>query len=299
MQVFKSISGRFFLISCLLLAFISTTSISYADDFNDGIRAYQVKNFQLAYEKWLPLAEKGHVLAQTLLGSLYTYGEGVERDDAMAAHWYLLAANSGSSQAQYNLGILYEKGWGVEQSNELARKWFRKAAENGRKDAASRLALLTELSHEPAQNLKANERQQSHRPVQDSATPPLMPFTTIDLEHAPQTANQNHAWLLKQPAHYYTVQLAASAERELLEDNLSRLPLEQDYSIVEIARNNTQWYALIYGSYPSAESARLARDKLPVDLSAWHPWIRPFGDIKTWRSLSGIERDVGINPDQQ
>lgn len=281
MQIFNMKPGT--IIFALLLSF-SFFSVCYADDFRDGVRAYQRQDFKLAHDKWLPLANEGHVLAQTLLGSLYAYGEGVERDDRQAAHWFRLAAEGGSAQAQYNLGILYEKGWGVEQSNDKARKWYRQATNNGRKDAASRLALLTELGND---NTPATDQAENTEPVADA---PLMPFIDIQEDVARHQALDNPAWLKQQPAHFYTLQLAASVEKRLLQEQAANLPLEQQYAIVDSSRNGTRWYALVYGSYTSIEDARQAHSRLPPNLSAWQPWVRPFGDIKTWRVHAGLEK---------
>jgi TPR repeat protein len=267
----------------LSLLLFSVISICYADDFNDGIKAYQAQNFSLAHEKWLPLAESGHVLAQTLVGSLYVYGEGVERDDTRAAFWFRQAATNGSSQAQYNLGILYEKGWGVEQSNKQARKWFRMAADNGRQDAASRLAMLAELEDAPLQ-----QTAQQGQTTTQTATP-LMPFIDIETDIVDNSVATQDDWLRQQPSHYYTMQLAASVQKELLQAHARDLPLDQQYAIVESVRNGKTWYALIYGSYTNSRHARLASNNLPANMRAWQPWIRPFGDIKSWRNLAGLE----------
>jgi len=129
---------RYLLFALLIFA---TTSI-HADPFRDGVVAYQQKKYTQALEMWLPLAQSGHVLAQTLVGSMYAYGEGIEQNNQEAFKWLSLAANTGSSQAQFNLAILYEQGLGVTANNTLARKWFKAAADQGRKDAARRYALL-------------------------------------------------------------------------------------------------------------------------------------------------------------
>jgi TPR repeat protein len=285
MRVLKAYVSNRHLLQGLVLVFILFTSVSYADELNDGIKAYQQKNFALAQEKWLPLAEKGHVLAQTLIGSLYVYGEGVARDDVIAAHWFQLAANGGSAQAQYNLAILYEKGWGLEQDTEQARKWFRKAADNGRKDAASRLIELDEIA------AKTDTGASSDSPPEKSANEPLMPYTSIVTDTESTLAGSNPAWLSLQQGQHYTLQIAASIDRQRLEAILPSLPTGTDYAIVESYRGKIRWYALIVGSYASVQQARLAHNQLPGELSAWSPWIRPFSDLKSWRVLSGHVAD--------
>ncbi|UCH73767.1 MAG: sel1 repeat family protein [Rhodospirillales bacterium] len=120
-------------------------------------------------------AERGHVDAQFMLGTMYRTGRGVSRDDAAAAYWYQqasiagnawaqfslgtmhirgeglppnphegvrlyrLAAAQGHREAQYNLGVLYYNGDGVARDYAEAEGWFSKAARNG--DPASQFAL--------------------------------------------------------------------------------------------------------------------------------------------------------------
>lgn len=80
-------------------------------------------------EKWyLRAAERGHLPSQTSLALAYSMGDGVERDESVAAKWYERAANQGDFYAQFNLGMIYENGQGVPQDRVLAYKWLNIAA---------------------------------------------------------------------------------------------------------------------------------------------------------------------------
>ncbi|MEK6204273.1 MAG: sel1 repeat family protein, partial [Amylibacter sp.] len=96
-------------------------------------------NFAMALKEFKPLAEQGHIGAQSNLGTLYSIGKGVPQDYteavkwyrlaaeqsyAEAVKWYRLAAEQGHASAQYNLGTLYSKGNGVPQDNALAHMWY-------------------------------------------------------------------------------------------------------------------------------------------------------------------------------
>ena len=59
---------------------------------------------------------------------MYTFGEGVPRDDVEAAKWLRLAAEQGRAAAQHNLGFQYQQGLGVPQDYIEAHKWFNLAA---------------------------------------------------------------------------------------------------------------------------------------------------------------------------
>jgi TPR repeat protein len=102
-----------------------------AGGLEDGLDAYQQKDYAKAIQLWRPLAEKGDPSAQFRLGTLYLEGKGVAADDVEAAKWFLLAANQGEPTAQYNLGASYAEGTGVKQDDAEAARWFRRAADQG------------------------------------------------------------------------------------------------------------------------------------------------------------------------
>lgn len=91
---------------------------------------------------WLTkAAEQGDARAQTILGTNYRSGSGVERNDEEASRWFRRAAEGGSRLAQYNLAVMYESGRGVPLDEAAALSWFEKAAEQGQLEAQLRVAL--------------------------------------------------------------------------------------------------------------------------------------------------------------
>ncbi len=50
---------------------------------------------------------------------------------AIAFHWFQLAAAQGNPTAEYNLALAYERGEGVPKDSAEAEKWYTKAAESG------------------------------------------------------------------------------------------------------------------------------------------------------------------------
>jgi TPR repeat protein len=92
--------------------------------------------------KWLgKAAEQGHPRAQLLLGLHYQNGDGVRQDYAEAVKWLRKAADQGGAQAQYSLGVCYDRGHGVAQDFAEAVKWYRKAAGQGDPMAQYNLGL--------------------------------------------------------------------------------------------------------------------------------------------------------------
>ena len=86
-------------------------------------------------------ADQGNVDAQNLLGILYKFGQGIPKDSHEAVRWFRIAAGSGHADAQNNLGTMYFSGQGVSQDFRDAVKWFRLAADQGNADARNNLAV--------------------------------------------------------------------------------------------------------------------------------------------------------------
>lgn len=121
---------RSHIIITLILICSAATTVAGAD-FEDGMLAFQQGSYDVALEKWEPLAKAGHVGAQVGLGLMYTTGKGVVENDTEAAKWYRLAAEQGNALAQYNLGTIYRNGQGVARDPVEAAKWYKMAAEQG------------------------------------------------------------------------------------------------------------------------------------------------------------------------
>ena len=93
------------------------------------LSAQQSEKDRELFEAAKPQAENGDVIAQFVLGTLYSHGRGVAQDYSEAAKWFRKAAEQGNADAEYALGICYYKGEGVETNDTEAVKWYRKAAD--------------------------------------------------------------------------------------------------------------------------------------------------------------------------
>ena len=131
------------LLPLLLVAFFALSALSArGGPLEDGLEAYQAKDYDKAIAAWRPLAEKGVATAQYRLGVMYAEGKGVTANDAEAALWFERAAEQGEPMAQYNLGASYVEGTGVRKDMAAAAKWFRRAADQGIPLAQLNLGLL-------------------------------------------------------------------------------------------------------------------------------------------------------------
>ena len=92
----------------LIMIILSITLVVipvYADDYQEGMDAFGRKDIKTALKKFKPLAEKGHLKAQTRLGWMYENGKGVPQDYKQAVKCFRRSAEQGFAKAQYNLAV--------------------------------------------------------------------------------------------------------------------------------------------------------------------------------------------------
>ena len=71
---------------------IALSGIALADNFKEGLKAYESGDFEFAYELFAHSAKEGNPLAQFNLGLMHAKGEGVTRDYERAYTWFDFAA---------------------------------------------------------------------------------------------------------------------------------------------------------------------------------------------------------------
>ena len=126
--------------ACLLTA--APITITYAQNFDKAVKAYEAGDYTTAAKEFRLLAEQGDAGAQFNLGNMYDQGKGVPQDYAEAVRWYRLAAEQDYADAQFNLGNMYSKGEGAPQNYAEAVRWYQLAAEQGDADAQFNLGLM-------------------------------------------------------------------------------------------------------------------------------------------------------------
>ncbi|MFP4609408.1 MAG: SPOR domain-containing protein [Thiohalophilus sp.] len=129
-------------------------------------------------------------------------------------------------------------------------------------------------------NPQSDERVRTRFTVEAEAAaesgPEPAPASAGESDAAEQTIDI--AWLQRQPADHYTLQLLATREHDNLQAFLQRHDLDRQSVIVESRKNGEPWYAAVSGSYPDTRAARQAAADLPADIEA--PWIRRIGDVQ-------------------
>ncbi|MFQ5785338.1 MAG: peptidoglycan-binding protein [Alphaproteobacteria bacterium] len=99
-------------------------------------RAYGDRDFAAADEICRPLADAGLADAQFVLGMMRRNGDGLARDYARAAIWFVRAAEQGHAEARFNLGAMYHYGVGLPQNRVEAWAWYDLAVAAGHAEAA-------------------------------------------------------------------------------------------------------------------------------------------------------------------
>jgi uncharacterized protein len=114
------------------LGLLAAMAVNTRADFNDGVVALTMGNYEKALSLFVPLAETtDHAYAQYFIGRMYADGQGVEKNLETAAKWYRKASVQGVADAQLRLAGQYEIGGGVPRDIETAYAWYSVAATLG------------------------------------------------------------------------------------------------------------------------------------------------------------------------
>ena len=159
---------------------------------------------------------------------------------------YTQLANNDDPVALFNLGVMEQKGIGAPANPFKARVMFEKASRHKLVDAYNSI----QLAIKPAGNQR----------VQIVQTP--------------------EDWVRAQKANYYTLQLASSTNRKLIEKYYNENQLQGIAGYYVNRRQGENWYALVYGAYPTVSEANAAIATLPKDLRKWSPWVRKLKEVQ-------------------
>ena len=163
--------------SYLILFLCLLISLPVRADFNDGVVAYLMGEYNKSYSTMRSLAESSnHAYAQYYVGMMHLNGQGVEQDYKEAGVWFRKASEQSIPQAQFKLGSLYMNGQGLPQDYEFAYSWFRVASIHGHKKSIAAISgareKLSEEEMKEAEKLSL-EFIQKYGPKKDTAGKPI------------------------------------------------------------------------------------------------------------------------------
>jgi TPR repeat protein len=76
-------------------------SQGYSASLQEGLNAFNQRDYKKAKEILEPLALQGHTKAQFTLAEMYSLGKGFEKDDKKEFSWLKMAAEGGHVDAQF------------------------------------------------------------------------------------------------------------------------------------------------------------------------------------------------------
>lgn len=83
------------------------------------------------------------------------------------------------------------------------------------------------------------------------------------------------------PKEGYTLQLVGLSTSTAVKKFITENHLQNKVHVVHTQRQGKDWYMLMYGQYPTAAAASHAKQTLPTNLQALHPWVRNISEKKS------------------
>lgn len=93
----------------------------------EAYAVYKMGQYDLAFERYLTLAEDGNRQGMLNVANMYSEGKGIGQSDSKAFSWYERAAEVGDQFAMEQVASAYRTGKGVQASIERARYWEMRA----------------------------------------------------------------------------------------------------------------------------------------------------------------------------
>ncbi len=187
------------------------------------------------------------VMPRLYADTLAEAATALQNGNYIRAHMlYTQLARNNDPVALFNLGVMEQKGMGRPVNPFEARALFEKASSYKLVDAYNTIQVVIK----PA----AEQR--------------------VLVVQSPQE------WIRAQNGNYYTLQLASSTNRKLIEKYYNENRLQGTAGYYVNRRQGEDWYALVYGAYPNVGEANAAIASLPKDLRKWSPWVRKLKDIQ-------------------
>lgn len=154
-------------------------------------------------------------------------------------------------------------------TNETIASAATKAVSEAEKSATTTAAQTTTIAArkqpEPAQS---NAQKQAPANVNSNQK-----LSGLNITH-------RDSWIRSQDSNRYTLQLAAFRDEKRVIHFLREHNLNGDIAYFKFTRDDTQWYAIVYGSFASSGDAKSQIASLPKALQKPEPWLRRFSSLQ-------------------
>mgnify|MGYP001394367811 CR=1 FL=1 len=94
------------LTALVIIVSMGTAGSVCAQDFQNGVRAYQSGDYATALREFKALAEQGNAGAQSTIAGMYALGRGVPDDNARAYTCFAIAAAQGDARAKLSKSVV-------------------------------------------------------------------------------------------------------------------------------------------------------------------------------------------------
>ncbi|MGX2956289.1 tetratricopeptide repeat protein [Ursidibacter arcticus] len=132
-----------------LTGYTQASDAEIIQQFQQGVKAAEQKDYATALKFWQPLAEQGNAATQYNLGVMYEKGWGVAQDYQQAVYWYQKAAQQGDVESQSSLGSIYLR----QNDKQQAVYWYQKAAQQGDVESQFNLGFMYKMGLDDQQAL--------------------------------------------------------------------------------------------------------------------------------------------------
>lgn len=269
----------------LVFLYLVNTAV-YATSFNEGLSAYQKKNYSKAHEIWLRLLESDtHIsdrfvletvsreeksFAQYALGLMYWQGLGIKQNYTEARHWLELAANNGHGDAALKLAVLLLEGKAGVKDSQNAFQWMLRSARWGIVEAQYNLGLMYQQGNGVEKDLDQAKKwlEQAAQSGMIIAQKQLDVITQQEGSGVKLPVDSSEA------AASYAIQLAASNEKKLAIKLLKKYQ-KDDVTLKVITKlvNQVPWYAVVVCCFKDSSLARTHLSTLPDSLKQGKPFV--------------------------
>lgn len=93
----------------------------------EAYAVYKMGQYDLAFERYLALAEDGNRQGMMNVANMYQEGKGIAQSDSNAFRWNLRLAETGDRVGMMAVAQAYRTGRGVERDADRARIWDTRA----------------------------------------------------------------------------------------------------------------------------------------------------------------------------
>lgn len=280
------------------LIFILLFSSSINDDYQTGLDAYAIGDYQTAMKKWTALVEGPPTAVNPLvyvethyaIAMLYWQGQGVPRDFHKSYEWLLKAANLNHAGAQAKLGSLYTDGVAVPRDFNMAFEWYSKAAKQGDRDGQYNLGIFYLNGWGTGQDTTLAKMYLAAASAQgdEAAEQALAGANSFAIDND-EPPIRDETWILSQNPDQYTIQVIGLSTTEKLKALINGHDNLAPFAIYTVQRSSSPIQVLIQGSYADVDAARTARDKFPREINPPDQvWIRQFGKIQELIAAEGM-----------